>query len=42
MVMSSACSPSDAPGKPTLERPVRKVAWPVMNEDRPAVQLCSA
>ena len=31
-----------APGSPTLERPVRSVAWPVMKDDRPAVQLCSA
>jgi hypothetical protein len=31
----------DAPGKPTLVMPVRKPDWPVMNEARPAVQLCS-
>jgi hypothetical protein len=24
---------------PTLERPVRSVHWPVMNDDRPAVQF---
>ena len=30
------------PGKPTLVRPVRKPDWPVMNDARPAVQLCSA
>ena len=38
---SSACSPTSAPGMPTLLRPVRKTLWPVMNDDRPAVQLCS-
>ena len=26
---------------PTLLRPVRKQLWPVMNDERPAVQLCS-
>jgi len=25
----------------TFESPVRKTLWPVMNDDRPAVQLCS-
>jgi hypothetical protein len=30
-----------APGIPTLLRPVRKTLCPVMNEERPAVQLCS-
>ena len=29
------------PGMPTLVRPVRKTLWPVMNDARPAVQLCS-
>ena len=28
-------------GMPTLDRPVRYTLWPVMNDDRPAVQLCS-
>jgi hypothetical protein len=28
-------------GIPTLLRPVRKTLWPVMNDARPAVQLCS-
>jgi hypothetical protein len=42
MVMSCGCRPRVAPGSPTLESPVRSVAWPVRNEDRPAVQLCSA
>ena len=28
-------------GIPTLERPVRNTLCPVMNADRPAVQLCS-
>ena len=31
-----------APGRPTLVLPVRKPHWPVMNDERPAVQLCSA
>ena len=35
------CSPSVAPGRPTLVRPVRYGFWPVMNAARPAVQLCS-
>ena len=38
---SSAESPTGAEGRPTLESPVRKQLWPVMNDDRPAVQLCS-
>ena len=38
----SFCSPTGAPGTPTLLSPVRSVHWPVMNDDRPAVQLCSA
>ena len=42
MVMSSALRPSSAPGRPTLVRPVRRPHWPVMNDARPAVQLCSA
>ena len=29
------------PGIPTLLRPVRYTLWPVMNDERPAVQLCS-
>jgi hypothetical protein len=41
-IMSSARRPRSAPGRPTLERPVRSVACPVMNDERPAVQLCSA
>ena len=39
---SAARPQTGAPGAPTLERPVRKVACPVMKLDRPAVQLCSA
>ena len=31
-----------APGMPTLERPVRMGVWPVMKDERPAVQLFSA
>ncbi len=42
IVGSSFCSPTAAPGTPTLLSPVRNVHWPVMNDDRPAVQLCSA
>jgi hypothetical protein len=30
-----------AAGIPTLLNPVRKTLWPVRNDDRPAVQLCS-
>jgi hypothetical protein len=30
-----------AAGIPTLLNPVRNTLWPVMNDDRPAVQLCS-
>ena len=41
IVGSSFCSPSVAPGRPTLVRPVRRPCWPVMNDARPAVQLCS-
>ena len=37
----SACIPWSAPGSPTLLSPVRYTLWPVMNADRPAVQLCS-
>ena len=33
--------PQVGPGSPTLLRPVRKTLWPVMNAERPAVQLCS-
>jgi hypothetical protein len=33
--------PVSAPGRPTLLRPVRYTLCPVMNADRPAVQLCS-
>ena len=31
-----------APGMPTLVRPGAQAHWPVMKEERPAVQLCSA
>ena len=31
-----------APGTPTLVKPVRSGDWPVMNDERPAVQLFSA
>jgi hypothetical protein len=41
MVGSSARSPMGAAGRPTLLSPVRKTLWPVMNDERPAVQLCS-
>jgi hypothetical protein len=41
MVGSSALSPTGAPGIPTLLSPVRKTLRPVMNDGRPAVQLCS-
>ncbi len=40
MVGSAAWSPSLAPGRPTLRRPVRIGDWPVMKAARPAVQLC--
>ena len=30
------------PARRPCESPVRNVHWPVMNDDRPAVQLCSA
>jgi hypothetical protein len=33
--------PIGAPGKPTLERPVRMMCWPVRNAERPAVHDCS-
>jgi hypothetical protein len=33
--------PQVAPGSPTLLSPVRNSLGPVMNADRPAVQLCS-
>ena len=36
------CNPTVAPGMPTLDRPVRMTDCPVINDDRPAVQLCSA
>ncbi|MNP53437.1 hypothetical protein D3C76_1479150 [compost metagenome] len=42
MVTSLACSPTGTPGMPTLDRPVRRGVCPVMNDDRPAVQLFSA
>ena len=42
MVMSRFCRPTGAPGTPTFDRPVRSGVWPVMNDDRPAVQLFSA
>jgi hypothetical protein len=42
MVASLACRPMSAPGRPTLERPVLSVVWPVMKVERPATQLCSA
>ena len=38
---SSARSPMGAAGSPTLLSPVRKQLCPVMNDDLPAVQLCS-
>ena len=41
MVGSSARRPTGAPGIPTFDRPVRYTLWPVMNAERPAVQLCS-
>lgn len=41
MVMTFSVMPIGAAGMPTLERPVRKTLWPVMNEERPAVQDCS-
>ena len=41
MVGSSNRSPTSAPGTPTLLSPVRNTLWPVMNDARPAVQLCS-
>jgi hypothetical protein len=42
IVTSRACRPCAAPGMPTLVLPVRNPHWPVMKEERPAVQLCSA
>ena len=39
-VFGAAARPA-TPGKPTLVRPVRKPLCPVMNEARPAVQVCS-
>ncbi len=41
MVGSSFWSPMSTPGIPTLLIPVRYTLWPVMNDDLPAVQLCS-
>ena len=41
MVMIFSFMPIGAAGMPTFDRPVRKTLWPVMNEDRPAVQDCS-
>lgn len=41
-VGSSCCIPRRAPGAPTLLIPVRITLWPVINAERPAVQLCSA
>jgi hypothetical protein len=41
MVGSCAWRPWAAPGSPTLLRPARNTLWPVMNAERPAVQLCS-
>ena len=41
MVGSSFCRPTSMPGIPTLLMPVRYTLCPVMNDDRPAVQLCS-
>jgi hypothetical protein len=34
------CSPTVAPGMPTLVKPVRIGFWPLMKAARPAVQLC--
>ena len=42
MVASCSFMPCGAPGRPTLESPVRKAVCPVMKVDRPAVQDCSA
>ena len=36
------CMPCGAPGRPTLDNPVRNAVCPVMKVDRPAVQDCSA
>ncbi|KMO33224.1 hypothetical protein VQ03_25290 [Methylobacterium tarhaniae] len=41
-VTSSFCSPTVAPDTPTFDRPVRKIAYPAMKVERPAVQLCLA
>ena len=41
IVGSSGDMPTSTPGIPTLDRPVRYTLWPVMNDERPAVQLCS-
>ncbi len=41
MVTSLSFMPMAAPGMPTLDRPVRSTLWPVMKEERPAVQDCS-
>jgi hypothetical protein len=40
-VSSIRCLPIGAAGMPTFDRPVRNTLCPVMNDDRPAVQLCS-
>ena len=41
MVTSLSDMPIGAPGRPTLDRPVRYTLWPVMNDERPAVHDCS-
>ena len=41
MVTSLSFMPIGAAGMPTFERPVRATLWPVMNDERPAVQDCS-
>ena len=41
-VGSLSLSPDLAPGMPTFDNPTRKGSWPVINDERPAVQLCSA
>ena len=42
LIAAALRRPSDARGRPTFVRPVRNPCCPVMNDARPAVQLCSA
>jgi hypothetical protein len=41
IVTSLSFMPIGAAGMPTFDKPVRYTLCPVMNDERPAVQLCS-